>query len=536
MKNYLSIFFGLLFLFGCSEQQELNVIDDEHREVIKLTPQVAQKNFAQLLSKAVSNNAEIRRFIKNEALSQFDNDYDVFYPFVKNKIVANGQTFREILLSYCDNEEMLSQIEESSLLLNILVPDLSLFDSFNAENWDINDAEISVISKDDIDNTLYENGEDIGSLPLNEIPAFPCLVVKNNERLREAKGTTRSGEITYEFIDEIYDGKLNPQTRHSSFDENVETTDDSEFYVKASELHPSIIRAWEEFKNVPKAFARDYVYYNINKTNQAGELNRNFRESLYKFRIFPSWLRIISDQEGKDPALVTKFSQKKRYLTNDEIIKNMWTAGKFQIIFDTYIGSEKSSEIMRQRIPFSLSPTQLWSLEKVHIDHKNNTAFRHSKNTYTIDPNNLKPKWVYPEKLGSLNSIFLQPWDLYAYSTMINIFVSEYDDGQTIEESRSVMNQYVHKVDASGEIGGGGDKGAVKWGVKLGYGYSSTTTNTSSTKVTTTVGSDDLGNLIFNYSDPIIVDDSQKNTKGYKVFAVKSGNAVEAILLPKSVY
>ena len=535
MKNYLFVFFSLLFLFGCSEQQESNLIGNEP-EVAKLTTQAAQKNFAQLLSKAVSNNAEVRRFIKNEALTQFDNDYDVFYPFVKNEIVSNGQTFREILLSYCDNEEMLSQIEESSLLLNILVPDLTLFDSFNAENWNINDDEIAVISKADTDNTLFENGENIGSLPLNEIPAFPCLVVKNNDRLRVANKATRAGCATYEFIDEIYNGKLNPQTRHSSFDQNVEETDNSEFYVKASELHPSIIKAWEEFKNVPKAYARDYIYYNINKTNQPGELNGNFRESLYKFRIFPSWLTNISDQEGKDPKLNTSFSEKKRYLTNDEIVNRMWTSGKFEIIFDTYIGSEKSSDVMRQRIPFSLSATQLWSLEKVHIDHKNNTAFRHSKNTYTIDPKNLKPRWIYPHKLGSQNSVFVQPWDLYAYSTMINLFVSEYDDGQTIEEVRSVMNQYVHKVDVNGEVGGGGDKGAVKWGVKLGYGYSNTTTNTSSTKVTTTVGSDDLGNLIFNYSDPIIVDDSQKNTKGYKVFAVKSGNAVEAILLPKSIY
>lgn len=71
---------------------------------------------------------------------------------------------------------------------------------------------------------------------------------------------------------------------------------------------------------------------------------------------------------------------------------------------------------------------------------------------------------------------------------------------------------------------------------KMGYGYSQSTTNTSSTEINTTVGTDNLGNLIFNYSDPIIVDDSEKNTKGYKVFAIKAGNAIEAILLPKSVY
>ncbi|MEG0109039.1 MAG: hypothetical protein RR705_09350, partial [Lachnospiraceae bacterium] len=97
-------------------------------------------------------------------------------------------------------------------------------------------------------------------------------------------------------------------------------------------------------------------------------------------------------------------------------------------------------------------------------------------------------------------------------------------------------NQYVNKFDASGEVSGGGTDGSMKWGVKMGYGYSQTSTNTSSTEINTTVGTDNLGNLIFNYSDPIIVDDSQKSTKGYKVFAIKAGNAVEAILLPKSLY
>lgn len=191
---------------------------------------------------------------------------------------------------------------------------------------------------------------------------------------------------------------------------------------------------------------------------------------------------------------------------------------------------------MPQRIPFSLSASQLWSIEKVHIEHRNRTMFRRSKNTYTIDPNNLKPRWIYPEKLNSNNPVLTQPWDLYSYSTIINLFVSEYDDGQTTKEVRSVVNQYVNKFDASGEVSGGGTDGSMKWGIKMGYGYSQTTTSTSSIEINTTVGTDNLGNLIFNYSDPIIVDDSQKNTKGYKVFAIKSGNAVEAILLPKSLY
>ncbi len=147
----------------------------------------------------------------------------------------------------------------------------------------------------------------------------------------------------------------------------------------------------------------------------------------------------------------------------------------------------------------------------------------------------MKPKWVYPGELGSDNSVFFQPWDLYSSSTLINLFISETDDGQTIEETRTVMNQYVNKFDANVEASGGKDKG-MKWGVKMGYGYTETTSNTGTTKIVTTKESDDLGNIIINFSDPIIVSDSEKNTKGYKVYAVKAGNAVEVIMLPKYLY
>lgn len=48
-----------------------------------LTVEEAQQQFAEILSKAVYNHAELRAFLKAQALKQFDNDYDVFYPLVK---------------------------------------------------------------------------------------------------------------------------------------------------------------------------------------------------------------------------------------------------------------------------------------------------------------------------------------------------------------------------------------------------------------------------------------------------------------------
>ena len=47
-----------------------------------LTEEQALSAFAQTLSKAVFESEEIRVCLKNEALKQIDNDYDVFYPDV----------------------------------------------------------------------------------------------------------------------------------------------------------------------------------------------------------------------------------------------------------------------------------------------------------------------------------------------------------------------------------------------------------------------------------------------------------------------
>lgn len=139
MKKVLWTVACALFMFSCTQDDNLFVEENVENVPVQteLTTAEAQTKFAVILSKAVSNSEEVRSFLKEEALAYFDNDNDVFYPFVKDKIVpgTGAQTFRNILLSYCDNEEELKAIEKSQPLLNILVPDLTLFWDFNAQKW-----------------------------------------------------------------------------------------------------------------------------------------------------------------------------------------------------------------------------------------------------------------------------------------------------------------------------------------------------------------------------------------------------------------
>lgn len=532
MKKYFVSLFCIAAFCACTDQvnEFPSQPDGSQSKTIVQAPldQVtAQKKFAKALSKAVSNSLDVRKFLKAEAVAQFDNDYDIFYPLVKNKIVYDKQSLRDILLSYCKDENELVQIEQSLPLLNILVSDLSLFWDFNAEKWNVDDKEVSVICRDDKDNTLYENGENIGKMTTGDIPDFPCLVVKNNERMKVSSVKTRSGEATYEFLSDAFDGsKRKLQTRHYEEDINLQPTEDLEAYVNGSEIMSSVKDAWNEFKNVPNAYQRDYIYYGITKENKPGTLNRYIREKLYRFRIAANAYSAINDPT-QDPTLQDT-QKNKGYLTNEEIIQKIWTDGNFEFHFKSYISGEDSKEAMEAKLTFTINPRDAFSLEKIHLKHKNSTAFRQSKNFYTVDAKNLRSKWIYPEKSdkNADDLVFTLPWDLYNKSLSIFMFVEEWDKGQTITQEKSVVSEFVNKADFS--IEGSGSIGKVSLSTKLGYGFSHTKTVSNKATIQTTVESDPLGTLYFQYNDPIIRDEINGT---YKLYNVSSGSVV-ATLLP----
>ena len=532
MKKYFVSLFCIAAFCACTDQvnEFPSQPDGSQSKTIVQAPldQVtAQKKFAKALSKAVSNSLDVRKFLKAEAVAQFDNDYDIFYPLVKNKIVYDKQSLRDILLSYCKDENELVQIEQSLPLLNILVPDLSLFWDFNAEKWNVDDKEVSVICRDGKDNTLYENGENIGKMTTGDIPDFPCLVVKNNERMKVSSVKTRSGEATYEFLSDAFDGsKRKLQTRHYEEDINLQPTEDLEAYVNGSEIMSSVKDAWNEFKNVPNAYQRDYIYYGITKENKPGTLNRYIREKLYRFRIAANAYSAINDPT-QDPTLQDT-QKNKGYLTNEEIIQKIWTDGNFEFHFKSYISGEDSKEAMEAKLTFTINPRDAFSLEKIHLKHKNSTAFRQSKNFYTVDAKNLRSKWIYPEKSdkNADDLVFTLPWDLYNKSLSIFMFVEEWDKGQTITQEKSVVSEFVNKADFS--IEGSGSIGKVSLSTKLGYGFSHTKTVSNKATIQTTVESDPLGTLYFQYNDPIIRDEINGT---YKLYNVSSGSVV-ATLLP----
>ena len=84
-------------------------------------------------------------------------------------------------------------------------------------------------------------------------------------------------------------------------------------YIPQKEIPDICIKAYEEFKNVPNAYQRDNIYYNINKSNNPGYLDRNIRDRIYRFRINANAYSKIAEQD-KDPKL-QNHTEHKRKLT-----------------------------------------------------------------------------------------------------------------------------------------------------------------------------------------------------------------------------
>lgn len=118
--------------------------------------------------------------MKEEAIKKFDKNYNVLYYLVKDRKIKE-KTFRELLVE-TSSEEQISQIENNVPLLNILIPEIALF-NIKAENLEIEDNEIPVAVKKENGTYLYLNGKMEMIVPKGEIPDFYVLVVRENDRV-----------------------------------------------------------------------------------------------------------------------------------------------------------------------------------------------------------------------------------------------------------------------------------------------------------------------------------------------------------------
>lgn len=530
VKQFMLFMIVLFALSACDSTMPETEVQNTMsiQQVQSINESETQKAFAKILSMAASKDSSVRAFLKNEAEKQYDKDYDVFYPFVKNKVVANGKTFREILVSYSSNKEI-SNIENNLPFLTIMIPDLSRFYAFSINKWDTSDNQVAVTyAKDNVNSAFYFEGDSILSLPKGDLPNFPFMVVKSNERMKVVgTATTRSGErekYVYDFADPAYDGSKMVTTRSYRYYEevNTEKAPEDKPYLNADSIDTRCINAYLLSRSNKYLIDREYVYYNLSPNNsQNGRLDPNVREKIYKFRISPAQYGNITDQEiGEDPKLQKDTYYKKGHPSDEQIAKDLWTDGNFEIVIKAFMGS---SSLPEQKM-ISCKGSDLFYVSKFNVKYQHGTGFRRSKWWYSTTISDLKGKWV---DISSSNLYLTLTWDLSNNPVSIYILAFESDKGTTKTESISYTASYTNKADAG--LSGGKD-------TKYNIGFSSQITNqkTFSVSYQYTDQDDNLGSVFLNFKDPIIISDKYASTKGYEVYSLSTG-AIDLVIAPTSI-
>lgn len=268
-------------------------------------PESAKSRFGEILSSATYKNKELRQFLKEEALRQFDKNYDVLYAKVKDTKIG-GNSFKAILNQYAKPGE-LDEIFNLVPNLNIHVPKISMF-NISAENLNIDDEEIPVVIPQQNSNILYLNGQVVDSIAAGDVPAFHVFVINNNSRVFVNRNT-RSSIQPYEFIDEAFNGEhAIRRTRNS--------------VVNASLVGQKAVEAFKLFNkndgsNQSIALQRDYIYYGMTPNSTKGSLNRSVTEYLTFIEVDPKTYFKIAEKP-----------QKKNEFTDDPYINKNSTSRK----------------------------------------------------------------------------------------------------------------------------------------------------------------------------------------------------------------
>ena len=491
-----------------------------------LGEQQALEEFAVILSDAVADNEEMREFIKEEALKQFDKDYDVFYPYVKDHVFSSGESFREILSAREKYEGQLESIEQSVPKLTVLVPNFSWLDEefFCAEKWDTSIDRLCVGYDDDADaHRLYFDGEYQGALPASDIPAFPVLIVKSNERM-SVSGSTKSGENVYAFADPAFDGSVSTKGVYEGYIDNPGPGEDLYSVVgnnisadELSRISPETIAAINEFqRGAADAVQRDYIYYGMTKTNtNNGQLNPYMRDMLYRIRFTPYAISAMSD-DSNDPEDITGqiWKTKKGDRPGFGIVPRIWGKGNYEIrllYFQNYPNtgvSQIGSSVL------ALDPLEIFYVKRVYRKFEWN-IWGNDWSKFTITKADIESKWYYPGDKPNPIQWVNTTWNLATMSDNIWVKVVEYDPAGTesYSDTKTFKKSWSVTVSVNGESPVG-----EKEGKKIGYGVSGTYGDEEPEVIvfswTRNVGSDELGEFEMRYTDRYATKDGSKTSGG----------------------
>ncbi|MEM8507335.1 MAG: hypothetical protein AAF717_05870 [Bacteroidota bacterium] len=476
MKRQLTFFLlCLLWLISC-EKDSLEVLPQSSVQETALSDQSLDlSSFSKSLAKSFFTSKGLRELIKKEALRQFNMDYDVLYHMIKNIEIDDGKTVRQLILENGISEENLVEIETSIPLLTLFVPDLP---NFSPQTWNIDTEIPSVASIVVGDFQIVDSDGNIIPIKSDEIPGFPVVVLKVNERVVTAGNISsltgklpesrllfhEEDKFSFYFADEAFNGLDKSK--------NYEDLHNSTGKVTLS-VDPAIITAY----NSGVDWHRDNIYYGLTPNSTKGKLRNNYSEFITSIMFLGDGMsayRKIADQTG-DPRIRDGV----RSWTSSF---PAWTEGNFEFKVIIKINSKNGIGPEITKI-FNLLGSQLFDIEYKHVG-------------------GIPPKWniskVTAKRYSNLN-IELAPWDLENYSIGWKFSVFEFDPDEEI--TRTFENSSQFATNFSFEFPGAPEKSKI--GLK--FGGSSTVTEKETYSVKTSRSSDELGDAILTFDQPVLI-------------------------------
>lgn len=453
----LSYFFPLSLFLSCSGLEQYDISKDYNQSQNQVFNKIdIKQEFGRILSVAIAEDESLRSFLKKESLKRFDNDYDILYHKVKDLYVNNNKTFREVILEYIEEEEILEDIESKCPLLTIYVPVLPE-NTFSPELWDVSSQipEVAVFNTEKKNVWIYDKSGGIKVWGVEKIPAYPVIVVKECERVCSL-GFSESNGFVFEFIDEVFDGSKKELEilRASTIDDKVKT-------------------AYNIYKNID-GWQRDYIYYDISPSQIRGAFKYDYQEYITSFKLGTPTMTDIS-------SIIRRISDS----STDPGFNNNWTDGSFEFLVKAKVNASNGIGEEVRKI-FSLKADQLFSSTYIN------------KGLYFL-------RSGMAAKTVSLN-IPLINWDLYQYSPSIKISLEEVDPSEVVTTRYETISIFATNFEFT-------TSGLVKVGLK--FGQSNTNTVTNVTESVYNYASDNLGDVIVNFADKVIIDDNSSIRKYY---------------------
>ena len=495
-----TLYAGLLILFGltsCYDHDRSLEEDSTNKasnagtvESVYDQKSNLKREFGKALIQAMKESQMLRDLLKTEALKMFNKEYDVLYLLIKDKRLENTSV-EELMVKHLGGKEKLDEIISQNPTLTILVPELPN-ESFSAELWDTQNevpaVAIRTSTSNDVPFITADGTEDV--IPGKYTPAFPILVLKENERVIASTSNARSyKQFSQLKTREVYnrDG-LTLKLWDNAFDHSIKSPVETK---RAARYTDSKVReAYNIYKHA-NGWHRDYIYYNITPSNPNGEYRDYYKEHITSFSMVgdPIGAYIKISDQVEDPKAHT-FSNSP---------SSFWTDGKFDFKVIANVNSKNAGAQITSS--FSVDPTDIFSFTYI-------CAGEGGLRICAITDVSLKTMSL---------SVPLFSWKLEEYSPTVKFSFEEIDlsETHTITESRTM--QYAANFSINPKTGF-----LEKIGLK--FGAKRTEKQTQTYQIIYKKENDFLGEAIVDFSNKVLLGDgtiTREYRTGYYKFTLE---------------